>query len=97
MFQRRTISIYQDNKTLIVNLTRTKNLLDAQNTQVIFAKRPGNGPINTDEVFKFVKTPIPKEEDIPQNHVLIKVLYLSLDPGKNLILASIPYKTYKHS
>ncbi|CAG8505181.1 872_t:CDS:10 [Paraglomus occultum] len=57
-----------------------KKSLEGENTQVIFVKRPESGPINPDEVFKIVKTPIPKEEDIPHEHVLVKVLYLSLDP-----------------
>ena len=59
--------------------------LTRENTQVIFVKRPQSGPINPNEVFKIVKAPIPGEEDIPHDHVLVKMLYLSLDPGKDLV------------
>ncbi len=45
------------------------------NRQITLAARPVRYPKETD--FKLVKTPIPKPED---GHVLLKTLYLSVDP-----------------
>lgn len=53
-----------------------------QNTKVLFVKRPGAGLFEPKEVFNIVKESIPSASQIPTGTVLIKVEYLSLDPGK---------------
>ena len=47
----------------------------AQNTQVLLAKRPHGEP--ADDCFKYVTVETPALED---NQLLIKVVWLSLDP-----------------
>lgn len=50
------------------------------NTSIHLAKRP-TGNIVPGETFEVRRTPIPREEDVQDGTVLVKVEYLSVDPG----------------
>jgi NADPH-dependent curcumin reductase CurA len=47
------------------------------NTQILFVKRPTGMPVPS-ETFRVVQSPIPRLKD---GQVLVRVLYLSLDPA----------------
>ncbi|RHZ47769.1 hypothetical protein Glove_567g25 [Diversispora epigaea] len=50
------------------------------NTQILFVKRP-SGAFDVNETFKIIKSPIPKENDLKNGQILVKIYYLSLDPA----------------
>jgi NADPH-dependent curcumin reductase CurA len=50
------------------------------NTSIHLAKRPKENII-PGETFEIRKNPIPEKEDVKDGEVLIKVEYLSVDPG----------------
>lgn len=54
--------------------------MSKENTQVLFSKRPF-GIFDPKETFNIVKTPIPTLADLKDGQLLVKVYYLSLDPG----------------
>ena len=54
--------------------------LDNMNTSIHLAKRPKEN-IVPGETFEVRRTPIPKREDVNDGHALVKVEYLSVDPG----------------
>lgn len=53
---------------------------DSMNTTIHLAKRPKEG-IVSGETFEVRREPIPKREDVKDGQVLVKVEYLSVDPG----------------
>ncbi len=50
------------------------------NTSIHLAKRPKEH-IVPGETFEVRRTPIPREEDVPDGSALVRVEYLSVDPG----------------
>jgi len=50
------------------------------NTSIHLAKRPKD-TIVTGETFEVRRTPIPKKEDVKNGECLVRVEYLSVDPG----------------
>lgn len=56
------------------------NLDNIMNTSIHLAKRPKEN-IVPGETFEVRRTPIPKKEDVKDGQALIKVEYLSVDPG----------------
>jgi len=50
------------------------------NTSIHLAKRPKDR-IVPGETFKARRTPIPTQDDVKQGEVLVRVDYLSVDPG----------------
>ena len=50
------------------------------NTSIHLAKRPKEN-IVPGETFEVRQTPIPRKEDVTEGTVLVKVEYLSVDPG----------------
>ena len=50
------------------------------NTSIHLAKRP-KGDIVPGETFQVRRTPIPKNDDVEAGQVLVRVEYLSVDPG----------------
>ncbi|KAI9746003.1 MAG: hypothetical protein M1818_000684 [Claussenomyces sp. TS43310] len=48
---------------------------------VVLAKRPGWGPIIAGETLAVKAAPMPKEEELTDGQVIVKNLYLSLDPA----------------
>ena len=53
---------------------------DSMNTTIHLAKRPKEA-IVPGETFEVRKGPMPKREDVTDGQVLVKVEYLSVDPG----------------
>jgi NADPH-dependent curcumin reductase CurA len=53
---------------------------DIMNTTIHLAKRPKEA-IVPGETFEVRRSPIPKKEDVKDGQVLVKVEYLSVDPG----------------
>jgi NADPH-dependent curcumin reductase CurA len=51
------------------------------NTTIHLAKRPKEG-IVPGETFEVRRSPIPKKDDVKEGQVLVKVEYLSVDPGE---------------
>jgi NADPH-dependent curcumin reductase CurA len=54
--------------------------MSKENTQVLFSKRPF-GIFDPKETFTIVKTPLPTQGDLKDGQFLVKIYYLSLDPG----------------
>lgn len=52
------------------------------NTSIHLAKRP-TGEIIPGETFQVRRTPIPRKEDVKDQEVLVRVEYLSVDPGSS--------------
>lgn len=50
------------------------------NTSIHLAKRPTEN-IVPGETFRVQRTPIPKKVDVKENQALVRVEYLSVDPG----------------
>ena len=50
------------------------------NTSIHLAKRPQEN-IVPGETFEVRRTPVPRNEDVKDGGVLVKVEYLSVDPG----------------
>ena len=50
------------------------------NTSIHLAKRPKES-IVPGQTFEIRKSPIPKKDDVKDGQVLVKVEYLSVDPG----------------
>ena len=50
------------------------------NTSIHLAKRP-KGDIVPGETFQVRRSPIPKDDDVMAGQVLVRVEYLSVDPG----------------
>jgi NADPH-dependent curcumin reductase CurA len=50
------------------------------NTSIHLAKRPKESII-PGETFEIRKSPIPKKDDVKDGEVLVKIEYLSVDPG----------------
>jgi NADPH-dependent curcumin reductase CurA len=50
------------------------------NTSIHLVKRPKES-IVPGETFEIRKSPIPKKDDVKEGEVLVKVEYLSVDPG----------------
>lgn len=55
------------------------------NTSIHLAKRP-KGSIIPGETFEVRHSPIPKKEDVKDKECLVKVEYLSVDPGLSEII-----------
>jgi NADPH-dependent curcumin reductase CurA len=53
---------------------------DNMNTTIHLAKRPKEG-IVPGETFEVRQSPIPKNDDVKDGNALVKVEYLSVDPG----------------
>ena len=53
---------------------------DSMNTTIHLAKRPTEG-IVPGETFEIRRGPMPRKEDVKDGQVLVKVEYLSVDPG----------------
>jgi NADPH-dependent curcumin reductase CurA len=54
--------------------------LQDTNTSIHLAKRPKDG-IVPGETFETRQSPIPKKEDVKEGECLVRVDYLSVDPG----------------
>src|SRR6266498_1537417 len=54
------------------------------NTQILFVKRP-HGIFDPKETFTIVKTPLPTQNSLKDGQLLVKIYYVSLDPGKIII------------
>lgn len=52
------------------------------NTSIHLVKRPKES-IVPGETFELRKSPVPKKDDVKEGEVLVKVEYLSVDPGIN--------------
>jgi len=66
--------------TAIHTLTSTTKV--DMNTSIHLAKRPKEN-IVPGETFEVRRTPIPRKEDVKEGSVLVKVEYLSVDPGSS--------------
>src|SRR5579862_1675165 len=55
------------------------------NTSIHLAKRP-KVSIVPGETFEVRRTPIPKKEDVKEGQCLVRVEYLSVDPGMHVIV-----------
>jgi NADPH-dependent curcumin reductase CurA len=56
------------------------SIADTMNTTIHLAKRPKEA-IVPGETFEVRRSPIPKKEEVKDGQVLVKVEYLSVDPG----------------
>jgi NADPH-dependent curcumin reductase CurA len=54
------------------------------NTSIHLAKRPKEG-IVPGETFEVRKTPVPKKDEVKDGQALVKVEYLSVDPGSSFV------------
>ena len=69
------------------DLSREKNL------QGLLVKRPGDHfPEGIEELLEFKEAPLLKMEDVPDNHIYMKVLYTSVDPAMRMWMTGA--KTY---
>ena len=65
------------------DVTKSYAALD-MNTSIHLVKRPASR-IVPGETFEVRRTPIPTREDVKDGEVLVKVEYLSVDPGIKML------------